>query len=87
MRRGKRNAAYVAASVRWQQEHGGAGEPTDGGAFIRDVLSRLQGVPLRVMAGATGLSKGYCSFVRRGRKVPHRRHWKVLKRLGDDHDG
>ncbi len=52
-------------------------------AFTRDVLPGLQSVPLRVMAEATGLSEGYCSFVRRGQKVPHRRHWLSLAALGD----
>ncbi len=36
---------------------------------------------VRVMAEATGLSQGYCWFVRRGQKVPHRRHWAALARL------
>lgn len=39
-------------------------------------------VPRRVMADATGLSRGSCSLVRRGRKVPHRRRWAALARLG-----
>jgi hypothetical protein len=37
---------------------------------------------MRAMAKATGLSEGYCSLVRRGLKVPHRRHWAVLAELG-----
>ena len=39
------------------------------------------------MAEATGLSAGYCSFVRRGQKVPHRRHWWALAALGEDPAG
>jgi len=38
----------------------------------------------RATAAQTGLSEGYCSFVRRGRKVPHRRHWAALGRLSDE---
>ena len=54
----------------------------DSGPFARDVLPRLRAVPLRHMAEATGLSEGYCSFVRRGQKVPHRRHWAALTQVG-----
>ena len=48
-------------------------EPAEPEAFARDILPCLRGVPLRLMAEATGLSLGYYSFVRRGLKVPHRR--------------
>jgi len=53
----------------------------DPDAFARDVLPRLREIPLRIMADAAGLSLGYCSFVRRGKKVPHPRHWPVLALL------
>jgi len=39
------------------------------------VQPSLKAFPLRVMAHATGLTKGYCSFIRCGLKVPHRRHY------------
>ncbi len=81
-KRGERNASHVAAVTAW--EVGGV-ESGDDTAFARDVLPRLQSVPLRTMAAATGLSEGYCSFVRRGLKVPHRRHWARLQTLGDEH--
>jgi hypothetical protein len=51
--------------------------------FTRDVLPLLQTVPLGSMAESTGLSRGYCSFVRRGLKVPHQRHWTALARLAE----
>lgn len=81
-KRGKRNAEHVAAIERWEQQRGAAdtAHPVD---FARGILPRLRSVPLSVMAEATGLSLGYCSFVRRGQKVPHRRHWGSLARLGD----
>ncbi len=43
--------------------------------FRREILPGLQAVSLGTMARATGLSEGYCSFVRRGIKVPYQRHW------------
>ena len=78
-KRGERNVAHLAAVAAWERSQDGP--PIDEGAFARDLLPRLCSVPLRVMAEATGLSQGYCSFVRSGRKVPHRRHWKVLADL------
>ena len=77
--RGERNAEHVRTIAAWERKHDGADDP---GAFARDVLPHLRGIPLRAMAEATGLSEGYCSFVRRGQKVPHRRHWAALARLG-----
>ncbi len=82
-KRGERNGAHAAAMARWEREREG-GEPTDLDTFVRDILPRLRGVSLRVIAEATGLSEGYCSFVRRGQKVPHRRHWPVLMQLGTE---
>lgn len=78
--RGQRNAAHVDAVVRWEREHG---PESDSERFTRDILPMLQDVPLRAMAAATDLTEGYCSFIRRGLKVPHRRHWKALTLIAD----
>ena len=80
-KRGQRNDQHVATKAGWDQEHGDADDGLD---FAGDVLPGLLNVPLRVMAEATGLSEGYSSFVRRGQKVPHWRHWEVLARLAGD---
>ncbi len=81
--RGQSNASHYAANAAWEQEtvSDPGSTPDD---FTRDILPRLQSIPLRAMADATGLTKGYCSFVRRGLKVPHRRHWETLSRLSRD---
>ncbi len=79
-KRGRRNAAQVAAMTEWKEAHD---DPADEDAFKRDILPRLQHVSLRAMAEVTGLSAGYCSFVRRGLRVPHWRHWATLVQLGD----
>lgn len=52
--------------------------------FERDILPALQSVPVRAMARATGLTRAYCSMIRRGVYVPHPRHWEVLKRLASE---
>lgn len=73
MARGQSNASHYAANAAWEQET--ATEfPSIPDDFARDILPRLQSIPLRAMADRTGLTKGYCSFVRRGLYVPHRRH-------------
>lgn len=80
--RGRRNAEHIAAIAAWEQS--GSNTETDPDVYARNVLPGLRHLPLRVMAEATGLSEGYCSFVRRGQKVPHRRHWDALARLREE---
>ncbi len=76
--KGQRNAEHAAANATWEAEHGSGWDPEE---FRREVLPRLQGVPLRAMIATTGLSLRYCSLVRRGDQVPHPRHWDVLGEL------
>jgi CRISPR-associated endonuclease Cas1 len=77
-KRAERMMAQHAAAKTWEAAASGDENALD---FVRDVLPRLQEMPLGRMAAATGLSPGYCSFVRRGLKVPHRRHWSRLAAL------
>jgi hypothetical protein len=60
-----------------------AGELPPREFFTQEILPRLEGVPIRAMARATGLTRGYCSMIRKGIYVPHQRHWDALKRLTD----
>jgi CRISPR-associated endonuclease Cas1 len=53
------------------------GQPDDRD-FKRDILPGLQGVTLRRIIEATGLSKRFASQIRRGLAVPHKRHWDKL---------
>ena len=54
----------------------------DGVDLRRDILPRLQGVPVRVIAEAMGAA---CRTVRRcaAGYGPHKRHWRALGRLGN----
>lgn len=82
--RGRSNATHHASVVRWEREHRAGSDAyaqAEPEHFTRDILPTLRNVALRAMADATGLTQGYCSFVRRGLKVPHRRHWEALARL------
>jgi CRISPR-associated endonuclease Cas1 len=53
----------------------------DAETFCREIIPSLQAVSLNQMAAATGLTKGYLSFVRRGRYVPHPRWWETLRQV------
>jgi hypothetical protein len=50
--------------------------------FSRELLPALDHVSVATLAKATSLSKTYCSFIKRGLRVPHPRHWATLKALG-----
>lgn len=52
--------------------------------FRRDILPKLQRLPVRVIAEAMDASISHGSKVRGGKLVPHRRHWKALKGLKPD---
>jgi hypothetical protein len=56
-------------------------DPTAALDFKNDILPNLRGLPLSAIMNATGLSLRYCSLIRRGIKIPHRRHWSALLRL------
>ena len=51
----------------------------DPAAFKSDILRTLRDVPISRLAAATGLSEHYCSLIRLGKRLPHARHWEVLR--------
>lgn len=80
----KRRAAKLVQRMNdqaaWEAEHGTEADPM---VFEQETLPHLQGITVRTMAKATGLSELYCSLIRRGRHVPHERHWETLARLSE----
>jgi hypothetical protein len=70
-------AAFTAARKRPRDDGS-----LDGVDFRRDVLPKLQGLPVRVIAAAMGASISHGSTVRGGKPVPHKRHWRALLALG-----
>jgi CRISPR associated protein Cas1 len=66
--------------ARWRDQGGGRRDPE---LFQKEILPHLREVPLSELMEATGLSEPYCSRIRRGRVVPHVRHWQVLMALVD----
>jgi hypothetical protein len=53
----------------------------DGVDFRRDILPKLQSLPVRVISEAMGASISHGSKVRSGKLVPHKRHWKALANI------
>lgn len=49
--------------------------------FTEEILPRLRGASAAPMARATGLSSTYCLLIRKGKKVPHPRHWEALRKV------
>jgi tetratricopeptide (TPR) repeat protein len=64
----------------WAREHPGQ---RDEAWFKREIVPKLDAFTLAEIAAATGLSLAACSRIRAGAKVPHPRHWEVLRKLAD----
>jgi CRISPR-associated endonuclease Cas1 len=64
----------------WKREHGKGRDKT---WFLREVVPKLDGIPLSEIARATGLSLAACSRFRAGVRVPHPRHWDALIALAE----
>jgi hypothetical protein len=79
----KRGEAIVEQrrrSRQWKRENpGGAGH--DRAWFLREVVPKLDDMPLSAIARVTGLSLAACSRYRAGARVPNPRHWEALLAL------
>lgn len=63
------------AAREWEGTHEAGRDP---GVFARDILPKIQDMPLSMLMVATGLSKRQCSRIRQGLSLPHVRHWQSL---------
>lgn len=70
---------HAAAEARWQ--------PSDLPAwvnrefYVREIQPRLRAVTLSVLASTLDISIPYAVDIRKGRRVPHPRHWQTLAKL------
>ena len=78
-KRGTKNRQRQHDAQVWDRDN----ERPDPVTFTSEILPILQGVTAGEMAGATGLSRPYCSMIKRGAYVPHPRHWSALATLID----
>jgi CRISPR-associated endonuclease Cas1 len=60
---------------RWNETN----ERPEPSLFEQEILPSIRDLPLADLVGATGLTPGYLSQVRRGLKTPHPRHWPALR--------
>ncbi len=81
-KRGERIAQQNQARAAWNRAH--QQEP-DVKAFRLEILPHLRYVPLTTMARVTGFSLSYCSYIRRGERIPHPRHWEAFRVLAQQH--
>ena len=79
-----------AAEIRGRNNRAHQGQSTPGRAsgptrrsFAWRSCRVLRRKPIGELVAATGLSEHYCSLIRRGKKIPHPRHWEALRMVGD----
>ena len=75
---GSRASESLAAAREWQQSNPW---PADLATFEREILPGLAGIPASTLAGATGLSVGYCRRVKAGLASPHPMWWETLRQV------
>ena len=73
-KRGQTLARRMREASAWEMETHSRPDPD---TFVREIFPGLKTVSVRAMADATGLTRGYCSMIRRGLYVPHARHWEA----------
>ena len=61
----------VAAGIGWLNEE----------TYLSKIQPLLAGVTNKALASALGSSIPYASAIRKGRRVPHPRHWQALAQL------
>jgi CRISPR-associated endonuclease Cas1 len=79
----KRAAALSRRREEMKQFEGRGNAVPSREVFEQKILPGLQSVTIPSMVRATGLSRSYCSMIRRGLYVPHARHWEALTCLAD----
>jgi hypothetical protein len=76
-----------AATMRRQEAAKRTWQPTALPAWLNDVVyrekiqPRLWSITVPAIATALGISEPYAAYIRKGRRVPHPRHWPILAQL------
>jgi len=79
--------ALRAATMRRQEAAKRRWQPTElpawlnEGIYRKKIQPRLWSITVPVIASALGISESYAADVRKGRRVPHPRHWPTLAEL------
>lgn len=78
-KRGATQSERARARVAWEAAHGNG--VAERATFKTEVAPRLEGVSLRTIAAATGLSLRYASLIRSGTHTPHPMYFETLAKL------
>jgi hypothetical protein len=70
-KRGESLAAKASARKEWETAHPDVDLDAERERFAREILPRLQGVPIAKIARAAGISKTYAELIRQGAYTPH----------------
>jgi len=81
---GATNRAQSERRAKWERTHEQRPDPA---TFLAEVLPKIQQVPLRRLAEATGLSITHCAKIRAGLVVPHPMHWEPLHKVASPERG
>jgi hypothetical protein len=76
--RGRKRSERAVLERKWNDDH----DRLDPQTFRDEILPGLRNLPTRALVWATGLTRAYCSRIRKGELVPHPRHWDALRSLG-----
>ena len=76
-KRGQANRQHQREIGEWKA----ANERSTPAILTREILAGLQAVTAGQMAKTTGLSRPYCSMIKRGAYVPHPKHWSAFSDL------
>lgn len=76
-KRGTKNRQRQLEARTWDQTN----DRPDPSVFTATILPGLESVTAGDLARATGLSRPYCSMIKRGTCVPHPKHWDTFREL------
>jgi hypothetical protein len=71
-KRGATNREMQRLNRAWEATNS---PPMTEAEYREQVLPTLHQIPNRVLAAVLGVSKGYVAQVKKGKRVPHLRHW------------
>lgn len=78
---GRKRASAITKRNAQNSEWEKSNDRPDPSVFTTEILPHLVGASIRELVEATGLSRPYCSMIRRGAYTPHPRHWPSLRSL------
>jgi CRISPR-associated endonuclease Cas1 len=80
--RAKTQRKHAAAIAAWQPSE--LPQWLNEEAYWKKIQPALAGIPISTIASALDISEPYATNIRKGRRLPHRRHWQALAQLIDD---